>query len=116
MANTERGEVDFEASGKTWTIRYTANALCEMEDALGQKTGAIIGQMQGADGVSLKTLRAIFWAGLRGGGQKVSIEAAGDVMDAVGIPAVTELIGRGFERAFPGAESGEAEDRPPTGS
>ena len=118
MANARRGEVDFKVDGKTWTLRYSANALCELEDHLGKTTGEIIAAMQSPSGASMRMLRSIFWGGLIDDQPDVDVKAAGDLMTSVGVGRVSELVGDAFARAFPDVDepAEEPDGRPRKGS
>lgn len=94
-ANPHKGEVEFEARGETWTLRYSTNAICALEDDLDMGVEDIIERLQGSPRMSL--VRAVFRAGLG----DVSAETAGDLVDAVGFARAAGLIGEAFERAFP---------------
>lgn len=110
MANPVRGEVEFTAGDKTWTLRYTANSLCELEDHMGKTTTEIISVMQGDPGV--KAVRSVFWAGLIDRHPDMDVRQAGEIMtDAGGITRAIELIGDAFSRAFPASEEGARPQR-----
>lgn len=134
MANPQKGEVSFEADGKTWTLRYSANALCELEDHLSRGVVDIASELQswgppvGPDGKSsgetperaaervklirLGTLRAVFWAGLRDHHPDIDIRHAGDLLVAAGgAMGGLALVADAFAQAFPEPET----VRPPKG-
>ncbi len=108
MANKHRGEVGFEIDGKAWTLRFTANALCELETAYDLPIQQVIAKLQGEAGsVRVGDLRQFFLAGLRDQHPEVTIVDAGRMMSDMGLPAAGELIGRAVTLAFPDAEDGE---------
>lgn len=115
MANRVRGEVAFEASGKTWTLRYSTNSLCELEDALGLPVNKIIAGLQDRDNVRIKTIRAVVWAGLRDRHAEITLAEAGELISDAGLGPMTTKVGEAFAAAFPETESGEDAARPPTG-
>lgn len=116
MANALRGEVSFEADGQTWTLRYSQDALCELEGALDKSIIEIC-----ADFESWKTdprkmrmapVRALLWAGLREHHPDLSLKEAGELMaPAGGIAKVLEMTTRAMTLAWPQAETKGA--RPP---
>lgn len=117
MANPHKGEVDFQAGDKTYTLRYSNNALCQLEEAMGKTIIEISNELASwakePDKVSLSTVRKVFWAGL-GGGKKMTLEAAGDIIDeAGGLSVVMEAISKALERTF---EAGTKDARPPNGA
>lgn len=105
MANRERGEVGFDAKGKSWIIRYTTNAMCEIEDALGASIIQIANNLGSENGVHIKTLRTLFRIGVVG---CENDDQAGELMDAVGITDAGVLIGEAFNAAFPHDEDKDA--------
>lgn len=119
MANPQRGEVSFDAGGKTYTLHYSANALCELEDLLDKGIIELTTEMQGWEKnpgkIRFKTIRAMFWAGLRDHHPEIDVAGAGElVTNAGGILGAVDLIGRAFGVAFPDAKTKGA--RPPKGS
>lgn len=111
MANPHKGEVSFEASGKTWSLRYSTNALCELEDDLDRGIGDVIESLQTSP--RLNMLRAVLRAGLSG--HKVNQQQAGDLIDELGFDRTRELIGTAFARAFPPVEEAGDGERPRKG-
>ena len=108
MANAERGEVSFEASGKTWTMKIDTNAMCEIE-GLTSKGIAEIGQILGNEKTATITLmRAVFCGALQAHHEGTSLRDAGRLIDEVGADKAGKLIGQAFELAFPAAKAGEA--------
>lgn len=108
MANQNRGEVTFDAKGKTWTLQFTTNAMCEVEDAFEKSIVEVANDLQSEAGVKIKSIRTLFKIGIGGCD---SVEQAGDLMDAVGIQAAGELLGKAFSAAFPDAD-GEGGGKP----
>jgi hypothetical protein len=100
MANPHRGEVELKAGEKTFTLAFTINSVCELETALDKPLMDIVSDMG-----RLTTIRAVLWAGLRHH-HKMTLEAAGDVMQEAGAPATAEAINVALSRAFPQPEPG----------
>lgn len=112
MANPHRGDTDIQAGDRSYTLCFSSNAVCEMEEHFDRPI-AEIGTMLDA-GARFSDLRAVFWHGLRRHHPDLSLEDAGDVMDEVGQDKVGEAIGTAFQRAFPqakGAAGGRARPR-----
>lgn len=101
MANAERGEVSFDVDGKTWTMRYSANALCELEDLLDLGTAEIVARLQDPKGVRMKLVRALMWAGLHDRHPEMELSGAGDLISELGFDKATALIGDAAAKAFP---------------
>lgn len=109
MANPHKGEVEFEAVGKTYKLRYSTNAICELEDKLDRSFTSIARDIVDAakqpEKVRFGTLRAIFWAGLQDCHPDLSVKDAGDLMVEVGgVAEAMQLISEAFVLAFPAQE------------
>jgi hypothetical protein len=110
LSNPHKGELSFEADGKFYTLRFSTNAICELEDELDRGIVDIAAEMSSwandSKRIRLGFLRAVFWAGLRDAQPDIDIKAAGElILSAGGIATVSGLIGTAFERAFPGPET-----------
>lgn len=127
MANPHKGEVEFTASGESYKLVYSTNALCELEDLTGRGFTDIILELQSwapkfdekgnplpetqeqiearAKKMRLSLVRAVFCAGLRDNHEKTTLKQAGDLMVSVGglVPAM-DLINRAFAVGFPDVE------------
>ena len=97
---TVDGTVRFEAGGKDRALRFTTNALCLLEDKLDLSAMQIGNELQ--FGVSIVTLRGMFWAGL--GDDEMTLAQAGEIIDAVGIKRAREIATEAFAAAFPDEE------------
>lgn len=119
MANQER---TFEAGGKSYTIRFTQNALYKLEKQLGL---SIMGLKMGP-----LVLQTMMWAGLEGARLKhpgrykpgdippligiFTIEEAGDIIDEMGgLAKATPTILEAWTAALaPGSKNGEGDAAP----
>ena len=104
MANPVKGAVSFEAAGKSYTLSYSINALCELEEMLGEGVTEVAAKMGGKGGTRLSLIRALFWAGLRDHHPEVTIVESGELMREYGIQETSEIVGRAFMLAFPQAD------------
>jgi len=114
---TPDGKVAFEAGGKGYTLQFTTNALCALEDKAGDSYRVALELAAGADNpllVSKKTLRFMFWAGVVGG--SLTLEQAGDLVDAIGHRRATEIAREAFDAAFPDMEEAKGDEDPPKGA
>lgn len=109
MANPHRGEVEISAAGKVYNLRFSANALCDLEEALGMGVSEIAASM--GSGMRVSVARAVFWCALRDNHPEVDERAAGHVMSDLGIVKAIEAVSKAFGLAFPNEESGDP--RPP---
>lgn len=112
MANSQRGERSFEAGGRAWVLRYTVNALCELEDVTGEPVAVLAAAMSDPARLRLGTMRALLWAGLRDRQPEITLDAAGDLLDVAGIGPAIAAVGDAFALAFPPVEEKSA-SRPP---
>jgi len=110
MANPHRGEV---ALGDH-TLVFSINAICDLEDALGRSITEIGTEME--TGLSMRTLRAVIWAGLQERHPGTSEKQAGDIISEVGVPAAGEAVSAAFAAAFPQAEAEGKKARPRKGA
>lgn len=106
MANKHRGEVGFSVDETDYTLRYSTNALCAMEDALDLGVNAVALLLADPSQVRMRIVRAVFWAGLTDRHPEISQADAGDIISAIGIPKALDLLGRAFALAFPEVKDG----------
>lgn len=105
MANKLRGEVPLEADGKVWIVRYSINALCELETATGCGATEFIGRMQDQTKVRMTDLRTLVWCGLRDKQPDVTQEKAGEIASAAGLEPTMAAIQEAIAAAFPQGEA-----------
>lgn len=99
MVNGLRGEVAFKVDDADYTLVYSTNAICELEERLDKGLNVIVANME-----RLTTVRALLWAGLRAKHPDVTIEKAGEMIDRCGMASATEAIGKALTAAFPPAD------------
>lgn len=119
MVNPYKGESTFEVEGKTFTLKYGANAWAELEHKLGRGSIAIsqdlMSWMQDPEKISIITFRALLWAGLRKYHKDVTIDGAGDLIDdAGGLASLVGPVTDAIAKAYPDAEPGETKGEGPT--
>ncbi|MEP9374996.1 hypothetical protein [Mesorhizobium sp. KR1-2] len=106
MANRERGEVEFQSLGKTWTLKLGVNAMCEIEDATAKsiaEIGALLGDPKTA---TIKLLRTVMWGALRDHHDDITVKEVGAIIDGIGMNEAGRLIGDAFAAATPEAKEG----------
>jgi hypothetical protein len=103
--------VSFEAGGVSRTLRFSTNAFCDLEDRTGVGINDIVVQLKSKP--TMTFIRACFWAGLRGHDATITLEAAGDVVDALGLAQAATLLGEAVSAAFPTAKAKEGDPNPP---
>lgn len=100
MANKFRGDVSFESFEKTYTMRFSANALCEMEDALGMGVNAVATKLANPESMRLTMVRSVFWAGLHDHHPEITLRQAGEIITDISLTAAMGLVSKAFELAF----------------
>jgi hypothetical protein len=89
MPNALKGEVGFEVEGEAYTLLLDFNALCELEAALAP----------GDDRNGPRASRATLWAALQRHHAELSLNDVGDLIAALTLPRVRELIGQAYDAA-----------------
>lgn len=100
MANRRKGEVELEAGDQVYTLRFSTNTICSLEDELGMGINEIGGLLSDPANFRISTLRAIVKACLT---ETVTTEKSGDIIDQAGFGPVGDAIGKAFAAAFPDA-------------
>lgn len=111
MANSLKGEVTLSVSEKVYTLAFSVNALCELEDHLGKPIARIADGLNDAANVRLADVRAVLWAALIDH-HEVDIKTAGLIATEAGLPLCMEKIGEAFRLAFPDEKEGKDGARP----
>lgn len=104
MANPHRGSVALQVGDRAYTLSFSVNALCELEDHLDQPVARIAGALNKPDEIRIGTVRALVWAALRDHHEEMTIKDAGALATEAGVPAVMDAIGKAFKLAFPEAQ------------
>ena len=123
MANRQKGEVAFTAAGKSCKLRYSTNALCELEDITGRGVTDVMlelaswvpptddkgklleetqEQMQARGRkMRLSFVRDVFCAGLRDQLPDITVKEAGDMIQEIGgMMRAMDLINSAFAAGF----------------
>jgi tail tube GTA-gp10-like protein len=105
MANPHKGEVEFTVGKKVYTLKFSINAMCELENALGGSVVDIANTLSDPSKMGVKTMRTVFWAGLRDHHEALDEIEAGRVMDELGLVEASQLVATAFAKAFPEAQA-----------
>jgi hypothetical protein len=105
MSNAHKGEVTFEASGKTYTFKLGTFAQAAIEAKTKQNIFKFFAQAQEAFGVA--DILTVFHAGLLRAHNLTEDEVA-DLIDELGMARVGEIMGEALNAAFAGIEAGTA--------
>jgi hypothetical protein len=98
MTNPLRGEVTFEARGKTFTFRLGTNAQIMIESKVGMPLSKFFGNVDEKNFGS-SDIRTVFHAGLFRQHQ-MNEEDVGDLMDELGPERVGEIFAEAAKAAF----------------
>jgi hypothetical protein len=101
MGNIHRGDIEFTVDKKVYTLRYSINAMCDLEERLGQSVVEVGTLMSDPAKLSMSVIRSIFWAGLRDHHEAITETEAGRIMSALGIVEASQMIAKAFASAFP---------------
>ncbi len=91
MANSLKGEVDFQLGDKTYTLCFPSNALVEVEEVSGKDIVTVLTEWQQSPAVA--PLRTLLWGALRKHNPDASLLDAGDLIDEIGASRMEELGG-----------------------
>ena len=102
MANPIKGEVEFEADGVPYTIRFSVDAIVQLEEKTGRTFPILAAELSDASKVSMSLLRLIFWAALQDRHPGLDVKQAGElIVSAGGMTQALSLVALALERAFP---------------
>ncbi len=110
MGNRQKGEVGFEADGKPYTLVFSINALCELEDRMGEAVSGI--DSLASSRKRFRTIRTVFLCGLLDHHPELTEREAGRIIDAIGIERADALVGEAFALAFPEAKPLPLDSKP----
>lgn len=113
MANLQKGEVSLPSGEETYTLSFSVNAFCYLEEADGRTFGEIIQELMDPKKLSMRQLRQFVHAGLLDYHPDLTVADAGRIiMKAGGVSSVMEAVGRGLEASLPDKEA-SGTPRPP---
>jgi hypothetical protein len=109
-ANILRGQAEFEADGKRYTLTYDVNSLILAEEAASMDIDKILVALQ--RGNSLKVLRAMIWAGLQASHEDCHLIEAGEIIQAATASVAKEAMLMAIAGAFPPPAEGKGANPP----
>jgi hypothetical protein len=104
MANKHRGEVGFEAGDTAYTLLFNFNAISTLDSATGDTFADLVAGLASGK-FKPSHIRALMWAGLQHHHKGTTLNKAGDLIDAIGIPTALNVIGEAVALAFPQPEN-----------
>lgn len=116
MANPHKGEVELKVEDETYVLRFSIDAICALEEAVGKGFPRITLELANPMSVSVSLMRHVLHAALAECHPKVTLKQAGDlIVPAGGIAAVMKRVDAAIKAAFPEAEGGGDTASPPEG-
>jgi hypothetical protein len=109
MANTVKGEVEFECNGETYTFKIGTNAQVLLESRINMSLAKWIKEK--SEDLSATDIRLIMWAGLHRH-HKLTEDAVGDLIDEIGGTRAAEIFMQAFALAA-GPKTNGADPNPP---
>ena len=113
MANPHRGGVSLRVGDRDYTLSFSVNALCELEDEIDKPVSEIVAEIQNLEKVRMKSVRSLIWASLRDHHGDISMAEAGQIATDAGMQACMEKVGEAFRFAFPQAPKAGGKANPP---
>ncbi len=100
--NPHKGDVSFEAGGKTYTLRYSHLALVRLENSLNKGLVQIMTDVGRPENLRLGTIVALLWAGLQKHHPGMTEENVADLLDDIdgGAAAAMAVVDQAFGKAF----------------
>ncbi len=106
MANPHKGEVELKAGDETYVLRYSIDAICDLEERLGKSFPVLASEMADPTKFSVGLVRNVLHAGLCEKHPDISVKQAGElILSAGGLIAVMEKVSAAFAAAFPKSEA-----------
>ena len=112
MTNVHKGDVAAEIDGAGYTLRFSVDALCQLESAAG-KSFADIGRDLSTGKISITLARQLLWSALREHHPAVTLKEAGEMIKGLGgITGAMAKINEALVAAFPDQAAPESSERP----
>jgi hypothetical protein len=104
MANPQKGEIDFELGGKTYTYLLGTYGLAKLEQRMGKSWPAIMRDVQ-KDGPSAELTLALWHCGLLLHHEPITEKQASLLLDELRMPVFWERFAEASPRVFGTAEA-----------
>jgi Protein of unknown function (DUF3356). len=103
MANAARGSVALQAGDTAYTVSFSVNALCELEEVFGRPAPKLGEIFDDSENIRISDVRKLILCGLHDHHPDVTEKDAGAIAGAAGLQACMDAITRAFQLAFPEA-------------
>lgn len=103
MADTAplRGELSFEALGKTWRLKLGHAAYEQIELEMGKRFDVVMTMFEDENTSIMKLVRVLLKAGMSRFHPELTNENASDIIDDIGLDASVSLIQSAIEASAP---------------
>tara|TARA_R100000773_G_scaffold10229_2_gene9479 strand:+ start:2026 stop:2376 length:351 start_codon:yes stop_codon:yes gene_type:complete len=91
MANPQKGEIDLDFAGKTYTCRLTIDSIIRIEDELSKSIIELALDISNVKG-KLKDLATVLYYGLRNGGNDVDKKEVHRLIEETGLVKVSTNV------------------------
>jgi hypothetical protein len=98
------GEVGFDADGERFTLTFSIDALCNLEEAAGCSISKIGEGLRDEGKPQLRTIKTMFWAALTERHPDMTQKDASTLMGKIGFVTAGRLVLEAFALAFPDSE------------
>jgi len=98
------GPVAFDVDGESYSVAFTVNALCALEEEFGGRSISDIGDNIASGSAGARGVRALFRASLLDAHPQISDRDAGRLLDALGAQAAGDIIQQAFARVQAGLQ------------
>jgi len=101
-SNPQRGDVSFDLSGKTYTLRYSHLALAKLEADQDKSLFQIMTELSTPGSIRINTVISLLWAGLQKHHPGMTKEDVAELLDEMdgGAPAMMIHVNEAFAKAF----------------
>lgn len=103
-ANKIKGDFEIVAGDTTYTARFGMNALAKIEEEFGKSVESVFADIEKQK--SIRATRTLIRCAIQTHHPEVTDEDVGNIMDAVGLDKLSDLMAEGVKAAFPDAVKG----------
>ncbi len=100
MANRHRGEINATLDGSEWTLCLTLGALAELEDAFAASDMGALLKRFSTSPLSARDAAKIIAAGLKGGGNNLSLEEVAQMQAEGGAAGFAHIVSQLLAATF----------------
>ncbi len=113
MANPLKGEVELIAGDKPYTLRFSIDAICSLEERLGKGFPAIAVELQKPEKMTIVMVRHLLHASLTESHPDITLKQAGElIVTGGGMVIVLGKVSEAIAAAFPSPAEASGTTRP----